>query len=141
MDRERDKIIEDLAYTACADSVGWWDRPDVPHFVRNATGDAMETDSRLGVVRLNACDDPRQFAVEDALPMHGGTWQLMLRRQILNARSDLIRHNIYWRGYEGMRYLMEAVRHKPDDDPDAPPPVTLASRADGSKLNSYISVR
>jgi hypothetical protein len=141
VDRERDKIMDDLAFTSCADSTGWWDRPEVPHFVRNATGDAMETDSRLGIVRLNACDSPRQFAAADDLPAHGKSWQLMLRRQVLNVRSDLLRHSIYWRGYEGMRYLVDAVRHKPEVDPDAPPSVTLASRENGSKLNSYVSIR
>jgi hypothetical protein len=65
----------------------------------------------------------------------------MLRRQILSLRSDLIRHNLYWRGYEGMRYLVDAVRHKPPPDPDAAPPVTLASREQASKLNSYIALR
>jgi len=141
VDHERDKIVDDLAFTSCVDVADWWDRPDVPRFARNATGDAMETDGRLGVVRLNACTEPRQFASGDDLPVHGGTWQLMLRRQILNARSDLIRHNMYWRSYEGLRYLVAAVRHKPPPDPDAPPPVTFESREDGSKLNSYISLR
>jgi len=141
VDNERDKIMDDLAYTSCADSADWWDRPNVPHFVRNATGDAMETDGRLGFVRLNSCGDPRQFSTTDTLPVHGKMWQLMLRRQILNARSDLLRHNLYWRGFEGLRYLVDVVRHKPDVDPDAPLPDSYATRAPVATLNSYVSLR
>jgi hypothetical protein len=68
-------------------------------------------------------------------------WQLMLRRQILNARSDLLRHNLYWRGFEGLRYLVDVVRHKPDVDPDAPLPDSYATRAPVATLNSYVSLR
>jgi LssY C-terminus len=141
VDRERDKIMDDLADTNCAEATDWWERPEVPHFVRNATGDAMETDSRLGFVRLNACENPRPFATADFLPVHGTIWQLMLRRQILSARSDLIRHNIYWRGYEGVRYLVTAVRRKPDVDPDAPLRDSMTTRLPVSALNSFVSLR
>jgi hypothetical protein len=75
------------------------------------------------------------------LPVHGNTWQLVLRRQILNARSDFIRHNIYWRSFEGLRYLVAAVRRKPDVDPDAPLADSLVTRTPVATLNSYVSLR
>jgi hypothetical protein len=140
VDRERDKIMQDLAYTSCADVADWWDRPGVPHFVRNATGDAMETDGRLGVLELNACDDAQPFASPtDTLAVHGGTWQRVLRREIMTTRSDLIRHSLYWHAYEGVRYLVSAMEHRKQADPEAPTPMTLASRLEPGKLTPYIS--
>ncbi len=141
VDNERDKIMRDIAYTSCAATEDWWDRPGVPHFVRNATGDGMETDGRLGIVQLNACDDPRPFAGTSELPAHGRTWQLVLRREILTTRSDLIRHSLYWRAYEGVRYMVTAIEHRKQADPDAPTPVTLASRLEPGKLTPYFSFR
>jgi hypothetical protein len=141
VDHERDKIMQDLAYTSCVDKADWWERPGVPHFLRNATGDPMETDGRIGIVELNPCDDPRQFASSsDTLPVHGKTWQLVLRREILSTRSDLIRHSLYWRAYEGVRYLAAAIEHRKQADPDAPTPVTLASRLEPGKLTPYLSL-
>lgn len=140
VDRERDKIIQDLAYTSCAETADWWERPAVPHFVRNATGDAMETDGRLGIIQLNECDDPREFASLDTLPMHGRTWQLVLRREILTTRSDLLRHNLYWRAYEGVRYLATAIQNRKQADPEAATPVTLADRLEPGKLTPYFSL-
>ncbi len=141
VDRERDKIMQDLAYTSCADTTDWWDRPGVPHFVRNATGDAMETDGRLGIIQLNQCDDPRRFASSpDALPVHGRAWQQVLRREILTTRSDLIRHSLYWRAYEGVRYLATAIEHRKQADPEASTPVTLASRLEPGRLTPYFSL-
>ncbi len=140
VDRERDKIVQDMAYTSCADAADLWDRPDVPHFVRNATGDAMETDGRLGIVQFNACDDPRPFAAPSgALPVHGKTWQIVLRREILNTRSDLIRHSLPWRAYEGVRYLVAAIENRKQLDPDAPPQ-PLSSRLEPGGITRYVAL-
>ena len=141
VDRERDKIVQDLAYTSCADAADWWERAEVPHFIRNSTGDAMETDGRLAIVQLNACEDPRLFTASSRiLAMHGGPWQRVLRREIMNTRSDLIRHSLYWRAYEGLRYLAAAIENRKQADPDAPTRVTLASRMEPGKLTPYISL-
>lgn len=140
VDRERDKIIEDLAYTSCAYAVDWWERPGAPRFVRNATGDAMETDGRLGIVEFNSCDDPRPFAApSETLPAHGKTWQVVLRREILSTRSDLLRHSIPWRAYEGVRYIVTAIEHRKQADPDAPSQ-TLSTRLEPGGITRYVSL-
>ncbi len=59
VDEERDKIAHDFEFTACTDMIDWWDRPGAPTAARNATGDLMETDGRLAVMRLNSCTSPR----------------------------------------------------------------------------------
>src|SRR5450432_2133066 len=103
VDRERDKVANDIAFTSCAEAVDWWDGTQVPHLLTNAKGDRMVTDGRLVVVRLKECEALPNFAKAldvHTLPQHGGRWHCFLRREILCLRSDLIRANVYWRVYE-----------------------------------------
>ena len=131
VDRERDKIAHDLEFTSCADIVDWWERPEVPRVARNATGDLMNTDARLAIVRLNDCGSPKLSTETDDSPpvrARGGKWQRFLRREILSARSDLLRDNVYWRGYEGIRWVVLAVRQHREAKAgqDRPPSNTVA---------------
>jgi hypothetical protein len=48
----------------------------------------------------------------DAVAAHGGKVQRFLRQEILSARSDLLRGNPYFRGYEGARWLVAAARRR-----------------------------
>lgn len=112
IDLERDKIAHDLKFTFCADVVDWWDRPEVPHVTRNATGDLMTTDARVVVIRMNDCREPRlstQTIDTATVRPHGNKVQRFLRREIMSARSDLIRDNVYWRGYEGVRWMITTI--------------------------------
>jgi LssY C-terminus len=52
IDREREKVIADLAFTGGAAATGLVERPTAPLRTENATGDTLETDGRLGVVVL-----------------------------------------------------------------------------------------
>jgi hypothetical protein len=144
VDLERDKIMNDLAFTSCTDAVDWWGRPDMPHISRNATGDRLETDGRLAVVALNDCRNVETgpgAVGGDELPMHGSKFQRVVRREIMSFRSDMIRGNPYWRAFEGARTLVTVIRQRRQvGDPDAPPRATLASRLQSSdKLSSVIS--
>ena len=143
VDHERDKIAWDLAYASCADAMDWWDRPAVPHLTHNATGDRMQTDGQIVVLKVNDCSHPRGVATgHDRLPMHGGRFQRILRREILSARSDLIRDNIYWKAYEGVRVLVAAIEsHRQTPEPDAAPRRTFASRLQPGALTSFVSFR
>jgi hypothetical protein len=143
VDRERDKIAYDIAFASCAEVVDWVDRPDATRMTHNATGDRMQTDGYLAVVQMNACSNPRQMAAGgDTLPVHGKLWQRLLRREILSARSDLIRDNIYWKAYEGVRSLAFMIQnHRQPPQADAVPQATWASRLQPSGLNSFVSFR
>ncbi len=143
VDHERDKIAYDLTFATCADALEWWDRPDVPRLTRNATGDRMETDGQLAVLRMNDCDNPREItAAHDTLPVHGKLWQRILRREILNARNELLRANIYWKAYEGARCLVSAVQNRRRiPEPDAPQRPNLASKLQPTGLTSVVSLR
>lgn len=145
VDQERDKVADDIAFAGCAEAVDWWDRPRVPHQLTNATGDRMNTDGRLGVVRLKECEAPPEIPTTldgDALPRHGGRWQRLLRREIMCMRSDIIRNNVYWRSYEGMLALITAIStHGRARNPDEPAKETLADRWYPDRLNTIVSYR
>ncbi|HLH44422.1 MAG TPA: LssY C-terminal domain-containing protein [Bryobacteraceae bacterium] len=142
VDHERDKVVEDLAFTSCVDAADLWERPHAPRVLKNDTGNMMETDGRLAVMRLNRCENPAGPVVSaDTLPMHGGAWELILRRQILNFRSDVIRQNWIWRGYEGLRYLIAACEHKPAKEPDTAPVETRTSKLQPDWLTTIVSLR
>lgn len=113
VDQERDKVAYDLKFTGCTSSLGWVARPDVPKVTENGTGDMMTTDTRLAVIELNDCHAPRPSTeTMDSTPVrvHGGTLALFARREILSARSDLLRNNWYWRGFETTRWMVGVVR-------------------------------
>ena len=120
IDRERDKIMYDVEFTACADVADYVERPHVPQFAHNATGDRMETDGRIAIVHLNGCEAPHVTKwVGDPLPVHGNPFQRIARRQILSIRSDYYRENLYWRTYEGGRWLVAAIRtHVRGNEPE-----------------------
>ena len=143
IDNERDKIAHDIQFTSCAEAVDWWDRPGFPLFSHNATGDLMSTDGRLAVVRLNACASPHVAADDPNAPQllaHGGKFQRFVRREILSVRSDLYRHNVYFRSYEGARWMVTAIRkrHQPATTPsdDADQPETVAGSFASKLRNS-----
>jgi hypothetical protein len=142
VDNEREKVASDLAFAGCADAVDWLERPDVPRHVANATGDRMETDGRVLVIRLNDCRSPRRVGdalFADTLPEHGGPLQRVVRRQIMCLRNDFLRTNLYWKSFEGARLLVSAVRRRQVADPDAPPKQTVASRVFPDELNTILS--
>jgi hypothetical protein len=114
IDQERDKIAHDLQFTECTDVVDWWDRPGAPTTARNATGDLMDTDGRLAVMRLNGCASPHTVDESASEPLRARpkAFKRVLRREILSARSDFYRSTVYWRAYEGTRWMVLAIRHR-----------------------------
>jgi len=134
VDSERDKVVHDLVFTSCVDVEDSLERPGMPHAATNGTGDPMNTDTRIAVIRVNDCLTPRlatQTTDLDTVAAHGTKMQRFVRREILSARSDLLRDNLYFRGYEGARWLMAAVRRRERESPsDAEP--TLSRRVSHS---------
>ena len=53
IDRERDKVVNDLLFTGHVDAFDLLGRPAVPRQGRNATGDNLETDGRIAVLLLH----------------------------------------------------------------------------------------
>jgi hypothetical protein len=126
IDLERDKIAHDLVYTNYVDVLDWTDRINIPKLTRNGTGDLMTTDAKLAVIRLRDSDEPRLATASDefdTIPEHGDQMQRFLRREILSMRNDVVRNNIYWRGYEGVRWVVTALRkrNRPPEVADVAP--------------------
>jgi hypothetical protein len=123
IDRERDKIAYDLAFTPCGNLLDWTHREEVPRFARNATGDPIVTDGRMAAIELNDCDAPRlstESVDSTPLPEHGDKLQRFARREILSARNELLRTNPYWRTFEASRWIVESIRRRerPTSDPE-----------------------
>jgi hypothetical protein len=53
IDRERDKVVNDLLFTGRVKGLDLVDRPQVPRETQNATGDRIETDGRIAVLLLD----------------------------------------------------------------------------------------
>ncbi len=53
IDREREKVVNDLLFTRQVTAFDLLDRPDVPRKTQNATGDSIETDGRIAVLLLD----------------------------------------------------------------------------------------
>lgn len=137
IDQERDKIAYDLAYTSYVDVLDWTERSGLPSASRNGTGDLMNTDKKLAVIRLRDCETPRlstDTQEMDSLPVHGRMGQRFVRREILSMRNDVVRNNIYWRGYEGVRWIVTSVRKR-----NRPPEV--ADVAPNPSFTRFVSLR
>jgi hypothetical protein len=131
IDQEREKIANDLAFTSYVDVLDWAERTDIPAVTRNATGDLMNTDKKLAVMRFRDCERPRLSTDTeeiDALPLHGRAGQRFVRREILSMRNDIVRNNVYWRGYEGVRWIVTNVRkrNRPPEVADVAPNPSFA---------------
>jgi hypothetical protein len=115
VDRERDKVAYDLAFTSCGNVLDWTERTDFPRSASNATGDPIVTDGRMVVIELNDCQAPRlstETIDRTPVPEHGDKLQRFARREVLSARNELLRQNPYWRTYEGSRWLVEWIRRR-----------------------------
>jgi hypothetical protein len=53
IDREREKVVNDLLFTGRVKAVDLFTRSEVPHDTRNATGDSIRTDSRIAILSLD----------------------------------------------------------------------------------------
>jgi hypothetical protein len=137
IDQERDKISNDLAFTRYVEVLDWAERSGTPGVTRNGTGDIMYTDKKLAILEFRDCDDPRLSTDTDevaTLPEHGRMGQRFVRREILSMRNDIVRNNIYWRGYEGVRWIVTNVRKR-----NRPPEV--ADAAPNPSFTRFVSLR
>ena len=53
IDRERDKVADDLLFTGRVEAFDLLERPAVPRQSQNATGDRLHTDGRMAVLLLH----------------------------------------------------------------------------------------
>ncbi len=99
IDNERSKIVNDLVFTGCVESLDMVPRPWVPRDEYNSTGDRLLTDGSAAVLRINDCKDPRTTPGTAAPPPPRG--QRIVRDTALTIRSDLYRGNLIYQGIAG----------------------------------------
>jgi hypothetical protein len=116
VDAERSKVIRDLNFAGCVQSVEYVPREGMATETLNATGDAMHTDGAIAVVQLKECEPtvpglPASTTNQKFKP--GNHAFRYIRRQILTFRNDIWRANIIYGAYDVARMAIDALRHQP----------------------------
>jgi hypothetical protein len=121
VDGERDKVVSDVAFTGCVDSVAYLDRALPLRAAGNRYRRGVTSDSRIAVVVLNSCESPRTLDVAAAPPVRAarpGPAKRWARRVVLTTRSHVMRDNLYWRIFDGAQTGVRAIRHWREDKSD-----------------------
>lgn len=127
-------LVRDLTLAGCVKSVQLLPRPEMRETVVNATGDEMRTDGTLTVVQLADCESS-QMNLTRANPLipirPRSRFARYLRTQVLVYRSDVVRGNILYGGYDLARICFNALRfrhrHGQEDDSDDGLPLSPVS--------------
>jgi hypothetical protein len=110
VDLERDQVVGDLAFTGCVDSIAYVARPETVRTSGEVYRKGVITDSRVAVVTLNSCEEPRQdFSDTGEMPRPPKLVR-WIRRVTLTARNHYLRDNWAWRAGEAIRFTFHTVR-------------------------------
>ncbi|MGA9567835.1 MAG: LssY C-terminal domain-containing protein [Candidatus Korobacteraceae bacterium] len=128
IDNERAKVVRDLNFAGCVESVTYVDRPGISMITQNATGDLMRTDGSIAVLELKDCQPVSPGLTADSSNSHfkpGNHAFRYVRREILTFRNDIWRANIIYGAYDLGRMAVAAMRHPlPPVDTEAKPTVS-----------------
>jgi LssY C-terminus len=119
IDRERDKIVNDLVFTGCVNASELQPRSWLPTDAQNATGEPLMTDRRVAVLEMNDCMHPRDpvdLQASPDIPATGTPVERGFRQGILITRNDIYRGNLIYQGYEGAKYGVHYLKHKSGAD-------------------------
>ncbi len=108
IDNERSKIVNDLKFTGCVDSMDMVPRPWVPTDAYNSTGDRLLTDGQVAVLHINACNDPK--TTPDTIPPAPNRFQRSTRNTALVIRNGLWRGNVIYQGISGSFKVRDYLR-------------------------------
>jgi LssY C-terminus len=107
IDRERAKIVNDLAFTGCVDSAGLLSRVSADLVQDTKAEHPILTDGDIAVIRLNDCTHPNLMAgVEETFGVHKPG---RLVRSLSTLRDDLVRSNMFFTAYNTLRSI---AKHK-----------------------------
>jgi hypothetical protein len=110
VDLERDKVVHDLVFAGCVDSVAYVQRPDSVRETGQGYRKGVSTDARVAVVALNACTQPREdFGTAEPWPRPAKVVRL-IRRVTLTARNHFIRDNLLYRTADAIRLSYLTLR-------------------------------
>ena len=119
-------LVRDLTLAGCVEAVRQLPRPELPGQLMNATGDQIHSDGTLTVVHLKDCDPPHiEYSRKNPLvPVRPRSRVARyLRTQILLYKSDVIRGNFIYCGYDLARLSFRRLRHhhRANDEEDGLP--------------------
>jgi hypothetical protein len=110
VDLERHKVVHDLTFTGCVDSVAYVQRPEGVRETGQDYRKGVSTDARVAVVTLNGCTQPREdFGTAEPLSKPSQLVRL-IRRVTLTARNHFIRDNPVYRTADAIRLSYLALR-------------------------------
>ena len=112
VDLEREKVVQDLVFTGCVDSVLYVQRPES---VRETGGEyrkGVVTDARVALIVFNGCTQPTQdFKAGSGRALDPpGTAVRYIRRVTLTARNHFLRDNLLYRAADAARLAYLALR-------------------------------
>ena len=110
VDRERDKVVSDLEFTGCVDSVIYVRRPEPVRASGQPYRRGVNTDARVAVVQLNQCTEPRMDLAGEVPDQAPSRFVRYVRRVLLTARNHFLRDNIIWRSGDAARLGFVAFR-------------------------------
>ncbi len=115
IDNERAKVVNDLLLTGCVTGVQLVSRPWVPMDAKNGTNEALITDGKIAVIRLNDCHKPADDFANDQptpLPVHGNALDRSTRQTVLTLRNNIVRENVVVSAYSGIHYISQSKEKK-----------------------------
>ncbi len=111
VDLERNKVVTDLEFTGCVESVTFVERPEVSGSLGYPARKGLSTDGRVAVIVLNSCDKSLQAPVIAAENPDPAVAVRILRRIVLTARNHFLRDNRAWRTGEAAYLGFQAIRN------------------------------
>jgi hypothetical protein len=133
IDNERSKIVNDLVFTGCVESLDMVDRPWVPRDAYNSTGDRLLTDGQAAVLRMNDCQNPRTTPATVAPPPPRA--ERITRDTSLTIRNGLYRGNLIYQGIAGAITVRKYLRSSSELPPNAG--AWRMTDASGAQYNGY----
>jgi hypothetical protein len=116
IDNERSKVVNDLMFTGCVESLDMVERPWVPHDAYNSTGDRLLTDDEAAVMKISDCDNPRTTPAEPAPPP--SRMERSTRNTSLIIRNSLYRGNLVYQGISGGFKVHDFLKSEHELPPD-----------------------
>ena len=119
IDEERAKVVNDLLFTGCIDGAEWVARPWVEGMLRNGSGQRIETDRAIAVLKVNECEGPSDAGVVkgEAMGGHGTIIERGVRQAVLRLRNDVLRGNLVWQGASWAYRFSQMLRKKDEVEP------------------------
>lgn len=105
VDGERSKVVVDLQFAGCSEPVMYSTR-DLPSAPR------VQTDGRVAVLELQSCSARPDGDLEPAPRLPGNRASRLVRRVVLEARSYVMRENMYYWSFQLARHYW-VTRHDP----------------------------